>query len=448
MQTARHSKPFTIVYPTPKGETATAYPAAVGIPIIFDRRPGGHLLALRFLLDVAYAKWRFPTGFREAVGAKKLTRKSLKDVAERLCNFLDWADRRSVDLHRCTYDKSVGRYQLEMVGGAWSRSGDGLAEATVNVRVDVAVQYMRWMADVGERDRFDVQLKEVTQSYGRHDSSVRTSKTVIVREGRLTMKPRLLTLPERSGVLKWLREAKKSGGTAFELMAKSILRAGMRREEVVCLRVNSLPLNVDDWSVVNPLQPPHLQEIAIKIEWGCKGQTLEICPLTDDERKPGRTIRVPRTLALEWHEYRKKERVQAVGKRLSGLKGKQREDVAASLVHLFLRDDNGNRWTGKDVWDAWASVPREFTGKWHPHVGRHWWACMTLWDEIQRLEADSRSKENLLSIITTRIRPQLGHGSDQTTMLYLSWALNQLGAPLVLDEWDEGLDHGNEFTED
>jgi hypothetical protein len=63
---------------------------------------------------------------------------------------------------------------------------------------------------------------------------------------------------------------------------------------------------------------------------------------------------------------------------------------------------------------------------------------MTLWDATQRLDAEERGNEkNVLSIIKTRIQPQLGHLSEETTMLYLRWAMNQLGTPLVLDETDE-----------
>jgi hypothetical protein len=60
-------------------------------------------MALRFLLDLAYAKWRFPDGFRETAGAKKPARKSMHATAERLANFLDWAERRGVDSQRCGY---------------------------------------------------------------------------------------------------------------------------------------------------------------------------------------------------------------------------------------------------------------------------------------------------------------------------------------------------------
>lgn len=437
MDSSNRITPFTVVYAPSDGATAAAYPEAVGLPVIFDRRPGVHRLALRFLLDMAYAKWQFPKGFHEKAGAKKPARKSMHAAAERLANFLDWADRRGLNLHRCNYSQSIARYQGEMLSGAWSRSGNELAGATVNVRVDVAVQFMRWMADVGERDRFDVLTKEITRSYGRHDSSRRSTKTAVVREGRLKQKPRVLTLPTRPQVVEWLKKGKELHGTAFALMAQTILRTGIRRAEALCLRVDSLPSDPSDWEVVNPTQPPHLQEVAIKLEWGCKGETLWTCPETGDERKAGRTIRVPRTLALEWCGYRQKDRVKAVAKRLAGLKGKQREDVAASLVHLFLRDDNGQRWLGKAFYDDWGSLPREFPGKWHPHTGRHWWACMTLWDEVQRLNAEGCSKENLLSIIRTRIQPQLGHTSEETTMLYLQWVINQLGTPLVLDEIDE-----------
>lgn len=437
MDSSNRITPFTVVYAPSDGVTAAAYPEAVGLPVIFDRRPGMQRLALRFLIDLAYAKWRFPEGFHEKAGAKRPARKSMHATAERLANFLDWAERRTLDLHSCNYNQGIARYQQEMLSGVWSRHGDALAPATINVRVDVAVQYLRWMADIGERTQFDVLTKEVTQSYGRHDNSRRSTKTMVVREGRIQPKPKVLALPTKPQVIEWLNKGKELEGPTFALMAQSILRTGIRLKETVCLRVDSLPLDPADWEVVNPTQPTHLQEVVIKLEWGCKGGALWQCPNTGDELKNGRNIRVPLTLAQEWHQYRLKARVKAVAKRLEGLKGKQREELAASLVHLFLRDDDGHRWNGKALYDAWCSVPREFAGKWHPHIGRHWWACMTLWDEIQRLDTDGRSKENLLSIIRTRIQPQLGHVSEETTLLYLRWVINQLGAPLVLDETDE-----------
>ena len=437
METSKKVTPFTVVYAPSDGVTASTYPGLLGLPVIFDRGPGVHRLAMRFLLDLAYAKWRFPGGFLVSTGAKMPTKKSMHTIAARLANFLDWADHRALDLRTCNYRQGVTRYQQEMLKGVWSRSGRELENSTVNVRVDMATHYLRWLVDIGERERFDVLTKEVSQTYSRHDSSRKSIKTVTVREGRLKLRSKILTLPTKQQAVEWLKESRCVSGSTFGLMAESILRTGMRREELTCLRVDSLPLSPSEWEVANPTQPPHLQEIVIRLEWGAKGETIATCPISGDERKVGRTIRVPRTLALEWHEYRRKSRVRAVGNRLAGLKGRQREDVAASLVHLFLRDDTGERWSGKKFYDAWVAVPRFFADRWYPHAGRHWWACMTLWDEVMRLEADGHTKENLLSIIMTRIQPQLGHVSEDTTMLYLRWAMNQLGTPLVLDETDE-----------
>lgn len=39
-----------------------------------------------------------------------------------------------------------------------------------------------------------------------------------------------------------------------------------------------------------------------------------------------------------------------------------------------------------------------------------------------------------ISIIRMHIQPQLGHADDSTTMLYLTWALQQFSAPVCLDE--------------
>ena len=402
--------------------------------MIFDRRPGVHREALRFVLDLAYAKWNFSEGFRESAGASRPARKTLHTYAESLANFLDWCDLRGVLLKTCSYDQSVARYEKEMSDGTWSRSGRALMDTTINSRIDIAVFYLKWLADTGGRARFDVATEEVTRHYGTHSGTRGVIKTAIVRAGRRRPAPRVLTLPTRAQVNRWLTQARSLHGATFELMCRSLLRTALRRAEIVCLRVDSLPVDPADWDVINPWRPASLQEVAIRIEWGAKGSTLQADDPSEDERKAGRTIRIPWTLAQQWHDYRNKDRVRAVGARLKGLKGKERERVAASLVHLFLREDDGVRWTAKHFYDHWAAVPRDFPGKWHPHLGRHWWACMVLFDEVQRLETEGRNKENILSIIETRIRPQLGHLDKETTYLYLKWAMNQIGAPLVLDD--------------
>lgn len=111
-----------------------------------------------------------------------------------------------------------------MEAGVWSRSGEALANATVEVRVEVAVQYLRWWADIGERDRFDVLTKEVTQTYGRHDSSRKITGKMVVRADKRKRKPPApLTLPTKPKAVEWLKNAKQMHGSTFELMARSIL---------------------------------------------------------------------------------------------------------------------------------------------------------------------------------------------------------------------------------
>lgn len=180
MESLHLVRPFSVVKVSRYGVTAAAYPEMIGRPLIFDRRPGIHRLALRFLLDLTYAKWRFPEGFHNKLGARKPARKSMINTAERLANFLDWADRRALDLYSCDYEQSIERYRTEMSSGVWSRSGGKLADSTVEMRVEVAVQYLRWMADVGEREPFEVKTKIVIVSYGSHDSSRKSTKKVEV----------------------------------------------------------------------------------------------------------------------------------------------------------------------------------------------------------------------------------------------------------------------------
>ena len=115
---------------------------------------------------------------------------------------------------------------------------------------------------------------------------------------------------------------------------------------------------------------------------------------------------------------------------------------ADDSVHLFLRDSDGVRFEGFELYDAWTGVELPMKG-WSPHKGRHWWACSILWRELKKYEnigplsnetAAALIENSALSIIRLQIQPQLGHAGTDTTMIYLRWVMDMLSRPLSLDE--------------
>ena len=63
----------------------------------------------------------------------------------------------------------------------------------------------------------------------------------------------------------------ESAGSTFGLMCETILLTAMRREEVVALRLDTLPLDPSEWKISNPDVPEKHQLVGISIEYGTKG---------------------------------------------------------------------------------------------------------------------------------------------------------------------------------
>ncbi|WP_316896686.1 site-specific integrase [Ralstonia mannitolilytica] len=369
----------------------------------------------------------------------------MENYAEWLANFLEWVDLRGVDVSTCDYNTHIlGRYQKEMLEGLWSRTGKGLSPATVNARVLQACDYLLWLADSGKRVAFQVPYTETTIRFGSAFSSIgHRGKKVRVRKGKVRAAIKALRMPTDADLHDWLKRVRDKFGETLALMCESILRTAVRRQELVCLRLDTLPKRRQDWDISNPQAPPAEQQVRIKLKFGTKGPSYG----TDhgDKIGPDRDILIPLTLALKWDEYRRTARNRAFAKWMEGVKGATRVDHAKESVHLFLREGDGIRFTGPDFYSAWVGVERPIAG-WSPHKGRHWWACSVLWRELKKHKdpallsnetAAALIESMALSIIRLQIQPQLGHATDATTMIYLRWVMGMLGLPVSLADEDE-----------
>lgn len=367
----------------------------------------------------------------------------MHNYAQWLANFLEWTQRRGIDLATCSYSAHIqGRYQSEMLAGTWSRSGRANKPNTVNLRVQQACDFLNWMVAKGHRGPFAVPYRTVQLQIGTATSSLgHLSKTMHAREGKVSIEERYLRMPSDESVKEWLAQVYETAGETSGLMCECILLSAMRREEIVCLRNNTLQENPIDWHIANPLAPHNDQQVRLQIKYGAKGRSFGVD--NGDKVGPARTILIPLELAKKLHAYRNNIRNRAVKRRLQGVTSKEaRLARVASAVHLFLREDNGERFTGKRLYDDWVGVELPSPG-WSPHQGRHWWACSVLWRELHRHEhafklsggemVAALLESSALSVIRLQIQPQLGHTSASTTMIYLRWVMDMMGTPLSLD---------------
>lgn len=429
--------PYHIVYP-PKGYQLDGH-VVDHVPHILTSAPRSHIDARAYLIDRAFGRW--PAGTPRVVYPSRL---SLKTYAANLANFLEWAERRGVDMLTCTYQLHVqGRYQREMLEGIWCARGKGLSPGTVNARVDAAVSYLSWLVAIGKRrEPFGVPTEIVKVSYGTAVRMNRSIKEVKVRVGVLRTPTGELNLPSRAEVRDFIaqsREAVGEDGPVFSLMTEMLFLSGIRREELVCLRKDLLPEDKAQWQVVGSGLPVTRQQVQVTLQFGTKGRELGRCPLTGDKLGNQRNILIPMLLALKLHDYECHQRLVSLNKALKAVKPAQRVALRDRTPHLFLRAD-GRRWTGQSFFDAWKKVPMPPSGRIHPHTARHWWACTKLQARIIESQAAHQSGTlpvTAMSIIQLEIQPQLGHSDSKTTEMYVRWLTRQQSTPVMLDGEDE-----------
>ncbi|MBU6994255.1 hypothetical protein [Ferrovum myxofaciens] len=445
---------YKVAYADPEFIAQAGFEKVAYLPFIFDSQLVYHCHGSRFLIDRGLGAWD-PKNRGADQNSHAPSTTSMKNYADRLVNFLEWCEVRNLDPMTVDYKRDlIGRYQKEMLKGVWSRDNKALSERTINVRIDTAADYLSWMADKALRASFSI--PKITRSVvvnNPKSSRGHLPKEVEVRVGKLREAEGHLTFPEDAEIAAWLNRlyAKEDSGATVGLIAELVLETGIRREEAACWRLDTLPIKREEWRIVNPLSQINNQAVVITLRYGTKGK--EYGRDHSDKIGPSGEILVPLPLALKLHHYREKTRPNALGAATrKGVGLAEQRKIQAEAVHLFLKPDTGKRYTGKNIHDAWCSV--EHPRGWCPHLGRHYWACTTLWRKLQvhftfleealktELSDDvlGSIRSNALSIIRLEIQPQLRHASEQTTLLYLRWVADRLHTNLNLhDQWLEKL---------
>jgi integrase len=297
------------------------------------------------------------------------------------------------------------------------------------------------MSDKGHRAVFAIPTHTATIRSGSATSSVGHQPAEIqVREGKVKQNKKNLRMPTDLQLKDWLENVYGKAGYTKGLMCEFILLTALRREEVACVRIDTLPEDPADWHRSKSDAPLEEQRVRVSIKFGTKGP----CYGYDhgDKIGPERSIWMPLVLAERIHEYRKKKRNAALRLWVNGAANLQEKKTRiANTVHLFLDEKTGKRLNDKSLYNAWTSVELPYKG-WSPHLGRDWWACTVLWNEMKKHEhlakldistAAALLESTAMSIIRLQIQPQLGHAHGATTMIYLEWIVNMLGVNVAIE---------------
>lgn len=438
---------YHTVYTAPDYLQKAGFGKVAMLPCIFDGRPSYHRLSSRFLIDRGLGIWTpKKSSFRK--GVMPPSAKSLKNYADRLCNFLEWCDVRGIDPLVVEYVKDlIGGYQLEMLQGAWSSEGRPLGERTINARVNAAIDFLDWATD--KNLRAPLSVPTVLRTYCPNDilPSEYLTKTVQTRRGKLRESKRRLGFPNEVELSTWYESLlnRPHRGACDALIAELILETAIRREEAACWRLDTLPHNPDEWRILNPNASEKHQAVLVDLQFGTKGPDYGFDH--GDKIGPRGSIRLPLRLAWKLHCYRSEQRPKALAIAVATARTLfEQKKIHEQTVHLFLNPLTGKRYSGNNIYEMWRSVARP--RGWSPHKARDYWACSLLWRRVKdRAELVRRAlksdvdevvlqalKSNVLSVIQLEIQPQLRHKSTETTMIYLQWVVDRIGINLNLFE--------------
>lgn len=434
-----------LFWPDPDRLVAKGYASVANVPAIFDSNWKYHEELSRFLRERALAEWtpKVDVG-RRAVRKKYLTRDSLKAVGNGLINFLEWCERRGLSWRNLSYTEHlVQGYQAQMLDGAWSVSGEGLKGSTVNQRVLHACNFLQWASDRGLRSSFEVVAAPVRV---RADSatSVHGHKGLraMARAGAVRQAPASLRMPTDEEVAKWLVSVRIERGATKALMCELVLASGMRREEVVQWRVDTLPEDRSDWHVIG-------DQVEVLIKHGTKG-AKQSGP--EGLEGPPRRIALPLTVAERLHHYREfiRPRARAQYVRNANSPEERRSRQREIVRQLFLSDVTGERISHQVLYEAWTAVSALPYKGWSPHTGRDYWACKKMLEAMERRtkalgltlkKAPSGwVSDSAVDTLNLVIRPQLGHLSAETTQRYLVWVERAFTLSSLHGQYEQSLD--------
>lgn len=418
---------FYVFRPDEKLLKSRGFSSIAHVPAIFNEEWIYQPEASRFLRERA-----IPSIADVECGAirtiRRPTRASLNTFAAQIVNFLEWCAARGKDWKTVHYDSDiVAGYEQEMASGSFTSDGQPLQNSTINQRVDTACGFLVWASKKELRIPFS--LPTVTRRYRRPSSSSTHAQFVesTTRTNKRRLKPRTLRIPTDEETRKWLNSVQVRYGRTKSLMIDVVLQTGVRRQEVVEWRIDTLSSDENQWRV----SPVASTRVLVTIEYGTKGPKSLV---HNTEIGPPRNIIVPIALAKRLWHYMEFVRPKLLKKYIKSGKTKAEQDERRRNppLQLFLSDFSGIAISAQKLYEAWTSAPFLPFDGWSPHLGRHYWACKTLLLELENMRKQSNEVQkssptftwitgSATDIIQLYIQPQLGHIDKSTTGMYLTW---------------------------
>ncbi|OEZ59013.1 phage integrase family protein [Janthinobacterium sp. HH103] len=358
------------------------------------------------------------------------TASSMDGYARAMTDFLEWCDWVGCKWQKVEYQADlIDRYQVHMQSGAWAVRGVGLKPRTYNLRVDEACHFLRWAARKELRAKFTVTTHRTSLNLG-GPSARGKSIEVESRTGRVRPDPISLRIPKTQEINRWRNYVQIRRGETMALMCDLIMATGIREQECAQWRTFTLPTDKSKRVSVDGY-------VTVKIEYGAKGTKRRNA--RDDTVGPPRNISVPTSLAERLHEYAGARRTKSRQVYVNAAKNpaERRKRQLEREDRLFLSEHDGRPISADTIYKAWAIMPEEYMPYlgWSPHLGRHYWACMALWNSFMEREAllaegvvpttdwiTAGANSDMLLLV----QPQLGHVDEKTTHAYLVW-LGQMG---------------------
>lgn len=416
-----------VFQPESKSLISRGFESIADVPVLFDN---GHSYCRehnRFLRERTLGEWR--PGSEKSSGSVYSRSvwyprpQTIKNIAYELKNFIEWCAFRQIDWRIANYQRHIRSYCDDTGRGAWSADGRPLDASTIEQRASTATHFLTWAAERGLRAGLVVPNDTCRRPVKSGKTSKKSFASVSGRAGRRRANPMSLRLPSLGELKTWLTTVQARHGHSKMLACRFGVGSACRIDEIASFWASDLPPR-NSWNVIG-------MQVSIRIPRGTKGGKA-------------RDIYIPLPLATELDDYKS-------GRRLSALaRFKKAHRSLPPPKEMFLSDYSGKALSIRTLQHAWkAGAPYK---EWSPHCGRHTWACYTLLHHLQMEAAKYKNIQSVpdhvffevgRSIITTVIKPQLGHCSETTTAMYLRWAM-QVVRDAEYPSWHHFLNNSGE----
>lgn len=399
------------------------------VPVLFDESQRLLREHTRYLRDRAAGYWSPRSTFHHSTRHRVPSPRTVRQAAESLAVFVDWCDRKHRTWRDLSYD-DVLKFQNDMSRGKDTASGRCLSPVTVNLRADEATAFLEWAWRHNLRGPFTVPREPSERRFSVGTSpfgqvSVRETRIGRAKQSRTGSIAAISLLPTPKEVVEWLRQVKSTKGTSKHLAAKFVLQTGARRDETVNVTVDMIPS----------------REVLDAI--AARGRSVAYIKLTKTKGSVPREI--PLSLPFLWEL-----RTWIETKRLTMQMRWERRTGRQPSNLLFVSDCRGHEGTpltAATLYKVFTSVkPRPI--KWHPHFGRHTFACFYVLHALRNEAASAGHHLGKMGVdwINAQgamhlkmLQRQLGHLDEKTTEIYLQWLATASGLEGISASWHDFL---------